>query len=404
MPGAAMPDAEKRQSRPAAGRRTHRVEVKPELLRWACNRSGRSVEALRKRPNLKKLDVWLKNELHPTFRQLEEFARATYTPIGYFFLEEPPVEELPVTDFRTIGDQEVGQPSPNLLDTLYLCQRRQDWYRSEALAAGEPPLLFVGSLSTTDEIVEAAAKIRDVLQFNIEQRRQLRTWSEALRHFILQAETSGILVMVNGVVGDNTHRKLDPEEFRGFALADPVAPVIFINGADSKAAQMFTLAHEIAHIWLGQSGVSNSRLARIPVSGIERWCNRVAAELLVPARLIRDEYDSNAELSVEINRLARHFKVSTLVILRRIYDEQKLNKDEFWSAYHDEVKRIAEKNRGNGGNYHYTTSARASKRFARALISSALEGRTTLKEAMRLLGVNKMSAFMKVAKNLKVIR
>ncbi|MDE0609369.1 MAG: ImmA/IrrE family metallo-endopeptidase [Anaerolineaceae bacterium] len=404
MPGTPVPDAGQRQGQSAAGRGLHRVEVKPELLQWACNRSGRSIEELNKRPKLKKLDTWLQGGLNPTFKQLEDFAKATYTPIGYFFLDEPPDEVLPVTDFRTVSDQEVQRPSPNLLDTLYLCQRRQDWYRREALAAGEPQLVFVGSLTTNDEIFESAAKIRDVLEFNIEQRRQLPNWFEALRHFILQAETSGILVMVNGVVGDNTHRKLDPEEFRGFALVDPVAPLIFINGADSKAAQMFTLAHEIAHVWLGQSGVSNSRLARFTASGIERWCNRVAAELLVPSRLIRDEYDKNAELSVEINRLARYFKVSTLVILRRIYDEQKINRDEFWSAYHDEMKRITEKNTGNGGNYHYTTSARASKRFARALIASALEGRTTLKEAMRLLGVNKMSAFMKVAKNLKVIR
>ncbi len=403
MPGTPVPDAEQGDSRPATGRRIHRVEVKPELLQWACNRAGRSVEELSKKQNLKKLNAWLNGELNPTFRQLEAFAKATYTPIGYFFLNVPPVEELPITDFRTIGDLEVGQPSPNLLDTLYLCQRRQDWYRNEALAAGEPPLEYVGSLSTNDDIVLSAARIRDVLEFNIEQRRRSSSWSEALGQFILQAETSGILVMVNGVVGDNTHRKLDPEEFRGFALADPVAPLVFVNGADSKAAQMFTLAHEIAHIWLGQSGVSNSRLARIPAGGTERWCNRVAAELLVPAQLILQEYNPQEVLSVEINRLARHFKVSTLVILRRLHDEHKLNKDEFWSAYEEEVKFIPEKSTGNGGNYHYTTSVRASKRFARALISSALEGRTTFKEALRLLGVQKMSAFLKVAKNLEVI-
>ena len=80
------------------------------------------------------------------------FAKATYTPIGYLFLEEPPIEELPVTDFRTVGDVELHRPSPDLLETLYLCQRRQDWYREEARTSGEPSLEFVGSLDTSVEV------------------------------------------------------------------------------------------------------------------------------------------------------------------------------------------------------------------------------------------------------------
>ena len=296
----------------------YRVPVRPALLRWACARSGRSAEELKEKNAFKKLDAWLNDdeESHPTFRQLEAFAKATYTPVGYFFLREPPVEELPVPDFRTMGDIEVRQPSPDLLDTLFLCQRRQDWYRNEARIAGEMPLKLVGSLTTDDDIVSSAAILREALGFNIEQRRQEATWTGALRLFIEQVEASGILVMVNGVVGYNTHRKLDPEEFRGFALADLYAPLIFINGADSKAAQMFTLAHEVAHIWLNQSGVTNNRTAIIPDDDNERWCNKVAAELLVPARLIRDEFDRAAELGAETSRLARHFKVSALVILR----------------------------------------------------------------------------------------
>ena len=205
----------------------NRVGVQPELLRWARERSGREAGYLRKR--FPQLDTWERGSALPTFRQLEAFARATYAPIGYLFLQEPPVEELPVTDFRTVGGLEVRRPSPDLLDTLYVCQQRQDWYRDEARTAGEPPLAFIGSLDTSVDVLFAGARLREALGFDMEQRRGLATWSEALRQFIEQADVLGILVMVSGIVGSNTHRKLDPEEFRGFVLSDPLAPVVFIQ-------------------------------------------------------------------------------------------------------------------------------------------------------------------------------
>ncbi len=405
MPVALEPDAEKPQSRPVAGRSVHRVEVKPELLQWACNRSGRSrlgptAENLEKK--FPKLEAWKQGKVQPTLKQLEAFARATRTPIGYLFLQTPPVEVLPVSDFRTIGDVEVTQPSPDLLDTLYLCQRRQDWYSNEAWIAGEEPLDFVGSLTVDNEIESAAASIRDALGFDIDQRRQEATWTGALRQFIEHVDEVGVLVMVSGVVGNNTSRKLDTEEFLGFALSDPLAPLIFINGATSKSTQMFTLAHETAHIWLGRSGVSNSQIANIPNKGIELWCNKVAAEMLVPSNLIRKELNTDTELDTEISRLARHFKVSTLVVLRRIYDIKWIDRDEFWSAWWAEVERLKQFNKGSGGNYYLSVNARASKRFARALAISTLEDRTTFTEAMRLLDIKKVSSLEKIAQSLGV--
>ncbi len=277
----------------------NRVNVQPALLRWARERSGRSIHELQRR--FPKFNAWERGEILPTLKQLETFANTTYTPIGYLFLTEPPEEKLPITDFRTLGDVHVRRPSPDLLDTLYLCQQRQDWYRDEARSAGEAPLSFVGSLDTTVDSVTAAKRMRDSLGFNVDQRARLPSWTEALRQFIDQADALGILVMVSGVVGSNTHRSLDPEEFRGFALSHPLAPLVFINGADTKAAQMFTLAHEIAHLWLGESGVSNSEAVSMPDHATERWCNQVAAELLVPAEMIRQEMYSSTDLGVDIN-------------------------------------------------------------------------------------------------------
>jgi Zn-dependent peptidase ImmA (M78 family) len=229
------------------------------------------------------------------------------------------------------------------------------------------------------------------------------TWTDALRHFIDQADTLGILVMCSGVVLNNNRRHLDPEEFRGFAMADDLAPLVFINGADTKAAQMFTLAHELAHIWLGQSAVSDAQAVLLPELEVEQWCNRVAAELLVPLSVLRDEYDGTAKLGDEVGRLARHFKVSTLVILRRIHDAGGLTREELWECYEQELARLSEIPRGSGGNFYLTQAARVSKRFARALVVSTLEGQTLHRDAFRMLGFSKLRTFHKLGRSLGVM-
>jgi len=267
---------------------------------------------------------------------------------------------------------------------------------------GESPLPFVGSVRVQDEIVRTAARIRTALGFDVNQRRQMPTWTDALRHFIEQADGLGILVMCTGVVHNNNYRHLDPQEFRGFAIADDLAPLVFINGADTKAGQMFTLAHELAHIWLGQSAVSDSQPVLLPDQDVERWCNEVAAELLVPLEAMRAEYNPKAALVDETSRLARRFKVSTLVILRRILDVGGLTRQEFWDAYHAEVERLRAIPRGAGGNFYLTQAARVSKRFAAALVTSTLEGQTRYNDAFRMLGFSKLSTFKELGRSLGV--
>ena len=378
----------------------NRVPVKPGLLRWARERAGYDVAALASR--FPKLEAWEEGEVQPTFKQLESFAKATHAPIGYFFLKKPPVETVPIPDFRTIGSIHLDRPSPDLLDTIYLCQQRQDWYHNFARSMHEPGLEFVGSAHLGDDIVETAALMRQALGLDLVARRHLSTWTEALRQFIENADALGVLVMVSGVVGSNTHRGLDPQEFRGFALADPLAPLIFINGADTKAAQMFTLAHELAHIWIGQSGVSNTEARTVLEQVAEWWCNRVAAELLVPLDALRGELGPNAALQDELSRLARHFKVSTLVVLRRIHDAGQLSRDELWAAYDAELIRLRNFSPGSGGDFYRTLSAHVGKRFARALVGSTLEGRTAFTESFRMLGLKKMATFNKLGRSLGV--
>lgn len=376
------------------------VRINPELLRWARKRAGFGLEDLRKR--LPKLEAWERGEGMPTLKQIESFAKAVFVPIGYLFLVKPPEEHIPIPDLRTIGSETSGPPSPDLLDALYICQRRQAWYRNYARSIGEEQHSFVGSVNVNAPVEETAEKIRRALSFDLESRRACPTWTEALRRFIHQTEKIGVLVMVSGVVGSNNRRKLDPREFRGFALADEYAPLVFINGSDTKAAQIFTLAHELAHIWLGESALSDVSPASRPSKGIEMWCNRVAAELLVPMKAIKDVLPPANPLDA-VQDLARQFKVSTLVILRRILDAGYISWNIFQEAYYQELERLYSLPKSGGGNFYLTQETRASRRFVQALVVSTLEGQTLYRDAFQLLGIKKEKTFIEFGTRMGVI-
>lgn len=377
-----------------------RVAVRPELLKWALDRSGISSNDAR----YQRFSRWISGDELPTFKQLEGFAHATHTPLGYLFLADPPVETVPIPDFRTVGNVGVAQPSPDLLDTIYECQMRHDWYRSYAADQGYDPLPFVSSASVEDDPVSIGDKIRRAIGFDMDERIRFSRWEDALRQLIDSIEELGVLVMVSGIVGNNTHRKLDPREFRGFALTDRLASLIFVNGADTKSAQIFTIVHELAHVWLGESALSDAEMTATTSNEHELWANRVAAEVLVPIAAIRAEF-RGAATGDEIGRLAKRYKVSTLVVLKRIFDAGFLTWDDYRSLYTDELARvmaIVEARRGSGGDYYNTQPLRISRSFARAVIIDAMEGHTLYRDAFGLLGAAKRQTFDGLANRLGV--
>lgn len=382
---------------------TLRVEVNTAFFPWAVERArGDMAEFVARFP---KLPEWISGARKPTLKQLESFAAATHAPVGFFFLPQPPEEALPLPDFRTMGGTALATPSADLLDTIYACQERQDWYRDFARITGSEPLPFIGSATTKTPPQRAAKTIQRTLGFSVEHRKQCSTWADALRHLVSQCEDHGILVMISGIVGSNTRRGLDPVEFRGFCLLDSLAPVVFINGTDSKSAQMFTLVHELAHLWLGESGVSNATLSDGAGRANEVWCNAVAAEVLVPLEELRAQLPSRRSLDETLEQLCRAFKVSSLVMLRRLLDAGALTRPAFDKKYEQELARLASlKDRSaGGGNFYNTEAARVSKRFATALLVSTFEGNTLFRDAARLLGIKKVSTVNEFAAKLGVV-
>lgn len=364
-----------------------RVPIKPKLLRWARERADRTVEEFGKK--FPKLELWERGEAQPTLKQLEAFAKATHVPMGYLFLPEPPEERLPIPDFRTVADGTLERPSPDLLDTIFTMQRRQAWLREERIECEAEPLDFAGCARLADDPGAFGREMRRAIGFADGWAAEVRTWQAAVGKLRGAIERIGVMAVMNGTVGNDTHRKLDVEEFRGFVLSDAYAPLVFVNGADSKSAQMFTLAHELAHLWLGQEGLSGYENLLPGGTDVEDWCNRAAAEFLVPAREMKAHWCAQRRESNPFLVLARQFKVSPIVVGRRAMDLHLVDRETFFTFYRTYVAQERTRSAGGrGGDFYLTQNARVGVLFATQVVRAAKEGRVSFKEAYDLTGLH----------------
>ncbi len=379
--------------------------INGEIISWARQRADIDPDDLAISIHVKpeKLRNWESGEEHPTFRQAQILAKKLFIPFGYLFLEEPPEIAPQIADLRTISSRQRDQFSLDFEDVFNDAQRKQNWYREQLLQEGAQKLDYIGKYSITDKVEVVALDIRDTLGITQEFRSSCTSWEDFLTKLIEKAEENGILVLRNGVVGNNTRRKLSVQEFRGFVLSDPIAPLIFINNNDTQAAKVFTLAHELAHLWIGESGVSNldpGTRTSIPVNDIEQFCNKVAAEVLVPQQAFVEAWDDNANLKDNLNALCRLFRVSIPVILIRAKTFNKISNRTFYDEYpkYNTFKRRAQ---SSSGNFNNTLPVRNSKTLTRAIISSALEGSILYRDAARLLGI-KVSTLNSLASHLEI--
>ncbi len=368
-----------------------RVHVKPELLKWAIYRMGDPTPIEVKFP---KLASWLNGELQPTLKQLESFAKATSTPLGYFFLSKPPEETFPIPHYRTISDKQSSNPSPNLIETVHTMERRQDWMREYLIDVGQDPLDFVGSAKEIHDPKIIADLMRKKMNLETNWASRRGTWQNALSDLLQRIQDIGILVMINGIVGNSTRRKLDVEEFRGFVLVDEYAPLIFVNGADGKAAQMFTLAHELAHVWIGLSAAFDLSLLQPSDDKIERLCNESAAEFLVPENDFNQLWNEIKNDKNKYQQAARYFKVSELVAVRRALDLEFITFEdykEFYEIREKEEEERAKNKSGGGGDFHNNANWRIGPKFADAIIGQVKEGKTLYRDAYKLTGIKGMT-------------
>ncbi|MGB9920310.1 MAG: ImmA/IrrE family metallo-endopeptidase [Moorellales bacterium] len=362
-----------------------RVEVDKRVLLWAVRRTRAQIRLYRRFPRLKD---WLEGTTLPTLRQLEEFARATSVPFGYLLLPEHPKERLPIPHFRTLADVPGEGFSPELLDTVQAMQRRQDWMREYLVELGHDPLPFVGSASSNADPRAVAQHIRETLGLAADWASRQPSWKEAFRALRERAETAGILVAVSSVVETNTRRKLNASEFRGFVLVDEYAPLVFINGADGQAAQMFTFAHELAHVWVGKSASFDLRDLEPAPDETEQRCNRIAAEFLVPAGLLREYWPAVRFEANPLQAVARQFKVSEIVAARRLLDLNLIGRDEFFAFYTEYQKRERKKADSQDGPDFYTMQClRLGRRFSEVVVRAVAEGSLLYHEACRLTGL-----------------
>jgi len=379
--------------------------ITPEVVVWARQRARTTKDRLAKRLHTKpeRVTSWEKGDSKPTFQQAEKLAEALSIPLGYLFLPSPPQETIPLPDFRRASGKPADSPSADLISVLNDVIFKQEIYKNLLMKAGQTALPFVAKFSNRNTPDEVAGDIRSALAIDQELRAKSKNWEEFFAAIVKKAESIGILVMKSGVAAGNPHRPLSVSEFRGFTISDPIAPVVFINGKDSAAAQIFTLAHELAHIWIGASGISNESLKEQNAQDepVEKFCNAVAAEVLVPAKDLSAIWNTSKSIEENAQLVAQTFRVSGLVAIRRAFDTARITWEDYIKSYQLQEQKFKsrEAKKKAGGNFFSNILVRNSASLTKTVVNAALEGRVLYRDAAYMLNVS-VPSIQKIADHL----
>lgn len=357
------------------------ININANMISWAITRAGYQLhEFLDKYP---KADSWLKSEKQPTLKQLEDFSKKVHVPFGYLFLKEPPQENLPIPFFRTgKTGKEQGKVNINIYDTILNIQQRQDWLKGYLIENDHEQLPYVGKFEISSNYKMVVNDIRSTLGLEEDWGKGVANFEEALTFLTQKIEEIGVITVFNGVVENNTHRPIKVEECRGFVLVDKIVPFMFINAADGKAAQIFTIIHELAHIWIGQSAGFDFRQLQPSDDPIELLCDKVAAEFLVPEDAFIKIWSKTQDYKI----IAKQFKVSPIVVARRALDTGKINRKSFFEFYNVYAEEYQQKkdNKASGGDFYATTRKRLSPTFVAYVDEAVKSNKLLYLEAYKL--------------------
>ncbi len=369
----------------------NRIEISPKISDWILSIVDKTAK------NEKVLNAvasWSNGENYPTFNQLKDISRALHIPFGYFLLKNPPKEDLSLLEFRTFNSRQQVKASRELVDTMTKMEQIQDWAKTERAANGMTPLQFVGSEQNEHDPDKLAERIRQLLHLKTDWFCDPTINTKTSFSFLRNALSNlGVIIMVNSIVGNNTRRSLDIEEFRAFALTDHLAPLIFINSNDANGGLLFSLVHEFVHILMGTADLYNnpnvSGVKKQPRS-VEQLANAATAELLVPQRLFIEKWhETNDESSVKIDSLSTFFKCSRMVIARRALDFDYIQQElyiQIEKQSRSDYLKLKEKNKNNkkGPSFYNMKAYRFDNNLFQTMEQSIAEGRTTYTQAYSL--------------------
>lgn len=372
--------------------------ITPKVLKWARESAKMSEEAAAGKVSVsvEKLQDWEAGTNQPTIRQAQMLAKAYKRPFALFFLPDIPRDFQPLQDFRKPGSKLLTTSSVFIIREI---QQKQAWIRDAYEDFNEEKLPFVGRFSIKDNPQKVAEDILTALNIHparYDTENPIKEWIEA-------AETAGIFISRTSFI--NSHLKLDSEEIQGFAIADQYAPFVFLNSDDWNAPQLFTLVHELAHIWIAETGISNEVEPDLKNKDkfhpVEIFCNQVAANALMPKEIIENLDANTFRTSKSVFKVARQLGISSFALLVRAFhlniihlpSYQKLKKeaDHDYAVFLklDEEKRLKQKSKENPGgpNYFLLQVNRNSRLFTQTVLDAFRGGLIEPTVASSLLNV-----------------
>ena len=378
--------------------------ITPNVLKWAREsaRITEEVAAAKVSVSIEKVKEWEEGISQPTIRQAQNLAKAYKRPFALFFLPDIPRDFQPLQDFRKNDSKPLGTASIFIIREI---QQKQAWISEINQENNEGKASFVGRFSITDSPIDVANNILKTLGINITNYKT----ENPIKEWIDKAEANGIYISRTSFI--HSRLKLDSEEVQGFAIADSYAPFVFVNSDDWNAPQLFTLVHELAHIWIAETGISNDIDIQITnkdkFNPVELFCNEVAANALIPEDVIRNLQHNIFSNSTEIFKVAKKLGVSSFAILVRAlnlnlislstYRKLKNEADAEYKAFlkREEDKKEKQKDNTGGPNYFLLQLNRNSRLFTQTVLDAFHGGFIEPTQASNLLNI-KVNKFQKL--------